>query len=563
MGLRPEMEIMELRTYLNLARKWLWLILLAAVLAGATAFFVSRQQTPIYQATSTILINQARSAVQTSDYNDILTSQRMAQTYARMLQDWEVQQQVAEELGLEGTFEQISEDFLIAVNVVPVRDTQLVNVQVESSDPELSAAIANTLPAVFGDINQERQQERYAATRQALQQDLTAVEAEITATQQALSQLVEPKTSAEQAEQARLQGVLRRYETSYAALLNSLEQLRLTEAQTADAITTTSAARAPTAPIRPRVMVNTLLALVVGAMLGLGGALLLEYFDDTVKTPDDIQKLTGLATLGGVVRLEGETPEQRLVVRDAPKSPGAEAYRVLRTNLQFSSVDKPLDALLVTSSGPGEGKTTTSSNLAIAMAQSDKRVILVDADLRRPSLHRMWHLPNNVGLSTALLDKGHDPSAYLQETGVPNLRVMTTGPIPPNPAELLSSARMAEMIEILKGDSDVILFDTPPVLAVADAPILARQVDGTVLVVGVGEARREMLGQAMQRLKSVGIQPLGAVLNKLTERKSGYYYYYYYHYASRYGDAPDTAGRTPGNGRLRRPSGRRKAPQTS
>jgi non-specific protein-tyrosine kinase len=555
---------MELQTYLNLARKWLWLILLAAVLAGVSAFIVSRNQVPIYQATSTILINQARSAVQTSDYNDILTSQRMAQTYAKMLQDWEVQQQVAEELGLAGTFEQIRKDFFIAVNVVPVRDTQLVNVQVESSDPELSAAIANTLPEVFGEINQARQQDRYATTRQALQRDLTAVEAEMTATQQALSQLVEPETTAEQAEQARLQGVLRRYETSYAALLNSLEQLRLTEAQTADAITTTSAARAPTAPVRPRVMVNTLLALVVGAMLGLGGALLLEYFDDTVKTPDDVRKTAGLATLGGVVMLEGANPDDRLVVRDMPRSPGAEAYRVLRTNLQFSSVDAPLATLLITSAGPGEGKSTTTTNLAVAMAQGDKRVILVDADLRRPSQHRLLHLVNNVGLSTALLDKSRDPAVYLQDTTVPNLRVMTTGPIPPNPAELLSSARMHEMIELLKGEADVVLFDTPPVLAVADTSILARQVDGTLLVVASGETRRDMVAQAMQSLKSVGVSPLGAVLNKLTQRKSGYYYYYYYHYASRYGeDGANANGRKPGNGRFRRPSGRRKAEQAT
>lgn len=296
-------------------------------------------------------------------------------------------------------------------------------------------------------------------------------------------------------------------------------------------------ARVPTTPVRPRVMVNTLLALIIGAMLGLGGALLLEYLDDTVKTPNDVQKLTGLVTLGGVVKLEGVSPDQRLVVRDTPKSAGAEAYRVLRTNLQFSSVDKPLSTLLVTSSGPGEGKSTTASNLAIAIAQSNKRVILVDADLRRPSLHRLWRLTNNVGLSTALLDKHHSVVNYLQDTDVTNLKVMTAGPIPPNPAELLSSARMQDRIATLKSMTDVLIFDTAPLLAVADASILADQVDGSVMVVGVGETRREMLVQAVQRLKNIGVQPVGVVLNKLTERKSGYYYYSYYYYASRYDDA--------------------------
>lgn len=561
---------MEIRAYWNLVRKWLWLVMLTAVLAGVLGFAFSRRQVPIYEATSTILINQARSATQTTDYSDLLTSQSMARTYAQMLQDWEVQQKVMQELGLQGTLEQILGTFHIQISVAFVRDTQLVNLRVESSDPELATAIANTLPVVFGRINQARQQNRYADTRQGLQADVATIEAEMASTQQALGKLVEPKNAAEQAEMLRLQGALRRYETSYTALLNSLEELRLTEAQTADAIAITSAAKVPGAPIRPRVLTNTLLALVVGAMLGLGTAFLIEYLDDTVKTPDDVEEVTGLATLGGVVKLTGATTDERIVARAAPKSPGAEAYRVLRTNLQFSSLDAPLSTLVITSAGPGEGKSTTTTNLAIAIAQSDKRVILIDADLRRPSLHRILKLTNNVGLSTALLDKGHDPGAYLRDTDVPNLRIMTTGPIPPNPAELLSSTRMSETIAALKGEADLVLFDTPPVLAVADASILARQVDGTLLVIGVGETRGETLAQAMQRLKSVGVQPLGAVLNKLTERKSGYYYDYYYHYASRYGEGgADGNGRKPGIsglagiGRfLRRSSHRRKAEQT-
>lgn len=531
---------MELRTYLNLIRKWLWLILLASALTGMITFIISRQQVPIYRATSTILINQARSATQSTDYTDLLMSQSIARTYAQMLQDSQVLEQVVAKLGLTGNFEQIKKDYRIQVSVTPVRDTQLVNVQVESSAPELSAAIANTMPDIFGEINQTRQLARYATTRQELQQDLTTIESEIADAQQALGEITAPEGTARQAEELRLQGSLRRYEASYTALLNSLEELRLTEAQTTDAIAITSVAKVPDGPIRPRVLFNTLLALVVGAMLGLGGAWLREYLDDTIKTPDDIQKLTGLPTLGGVVKLEGDSSDQRLVMRDAPKSPSAEAYRVLRTNLQFSSVDKPLSTILITSSGPGEGKSTTASNLAIAIAQSGKRVILVDADLRRPSQHRMWRLPNNVGLSTALLDKVGNPSVYLQQSDVPNVRVMTTGSIPPNPAELLNSARMHELIEILKSKADVLVFDTPPVLAVADAPILAGQVDGTVLVIDTGETRREMLTQTLQRLKSVGVLPLGAVLNKLTERKSGYYYYSYYHYASRYGDETET-----------------------
>lgn len=524
---------MDLRNYINLVRKWLWLVVLCSLLAGAVTFFISRRQTPIYQATATVFINQARSTTGRADYTDIITSERVARTYAAMLQDWPTLDEAAIALGYPGGIGAMQAAHNVSVSVTPVRDTQLIQVTVQSSDPELAARVANILPEVFMQMNLDRQQERFANTRQDLQAELATAEVELETTEQTLNQLAD--TPENRNERDRLTRLTARHQTTYNNLSKSLEDLRLAEAQTTDNITLTTPAQPPTGPIRPRVLFNTMLALVVGALIGLGIAFLIEYLDDTVKTPDHVRDLTGLATLGNVIHLEGASPDQRMVTHMAPKSLGAEAYRVLRTNLQFSALDKPLSTLVCTSAAPGEGKSTTISNLAAVMAQSDRRVILVDADLRRPSLHKLLKLPNNVGLSTALLDKGRDPGVYLQTTDVPNLRVMTTGPIPPNPAEMLNSARMHEMIEVLKGEADVVLFDTPPVLAVADTSILASQVDGTLLVVWAGKTRGEMLAQAVERLQSLGIQPLGVVLNKLTQRKSGYYYSNYYYYASREG----------------------------
>lgn len=531
---------MELRSYINLVRKWLWLVVLCSLVAGATTFFVTRRQTPIYQATATVFINQARSTTGRADYTDIITSERVARTYAAMLQDWPTLNEAAIALGYPAGIAAMQAAHNVSVNVTPVRDTQLIQVTVQSSDPELAARVANILPEVFMQMNLERQQERFANTRQELQADLAAAEGELETTEQMLNELAD--TPENRNERDRLTRLTARHQTTYSNLSKSLEDLRLAEAQTTDNITLTTPAQTPTGPIRPRVLFNTMLALVVGALIGLGIAFLVEYLDDTIKTPDQVRDLTGLATLGNVIHLEGATPDQRMVAQMAPKSLGAEAYRVLRTNLQFSALDKPLATLVCTSAAPGEGKSTTISNLAAVMAQSDKRVILVDADLRRPSLHKLLKLPNNVGLSTALLDKGRDPGVYLQATDVPNLRVMTTGPIPPNPAEMLNSARMHEMIEVLKGEADVVLFDTPPVLAVADTSILASQVDGALLVVWAGKTRGELLAQAVERLQSVGIQPLGVVLNKLTQRKSGYYYSNYYYYASREGAEESVKG---------------------
>ncbi len=540
---------MDLRNYFNLIRKWFWLVLLCSLIAGAATYFISRQQTPIYQSTATVFINQARSTTARADYTDIITSERVARTYAAMLQDWPTLDQAAIALGFPGGIRDLQASRGIAVAVSPVRDTQLVQVNVQSSDPVIAAQLANILPDVFMEMNRARQEERFSDTRAELQGELAAAEVDLEETEQALNQLAD--TPENKNERDRLARLATRYQTTYTNLSKSLEDLRLAEAQTTDNITLTTPAQPAGAPIRPRVLFNTLLALMIGALVGLGIAFLIEYLDDTVKTPDQVRDLTGLATLGNVIQLEGASPDQRMVARVAPKSLGAEAYRVLRTNLQFSALDKPLATLVCTSAAPGEGKSTTVANLAVVMAQTDRRVILVDADLRRPSLHKILKLPNNVGLSTALLDKRRDPQAYLQETDVANLRVMTTGPIPPNPAEMLNSIRMHEMIELLKGEADVVLFDTPPVLAVADTSILASQVDGTLLVVWAGRTRGELLAQAADRLQSLGIQPLGVVLNKLTQRRSGYYYSNYYYYASREGGDEGGSGRA---GRRRRRS---------
>lgn len=560
---------MELRQYLNLIRKWLWLIILCTVLAGVTAYFISRQQTPVYRATATILINQARAANRTNDYADILSSERVARTYAELLQDWPVIEQTAGKLGLEEDFRDIARRYHIAISVTPVRDTQLVELSAESSDPELSARIANTLPEVFKQINQQNEETRYASVRQELQSELDAVSTEIAATQETINQLPEDLSEEQRSQLVQLQTELELQKDSYDFLRRSLAELRLLEAQAADNIVLATPAKVPADPVRPRVLFNTLLAALVGAMLALGAAFLIEYLDDTIKTPEDIRAYADLPTLGAVFMLDGDDAASRLVAETAPRSPAAEAYRVLRTNLQFSSLDRALQTIIVTSPGPGEGKSVTCANLALVMAQAGNRVLLLDADLRRPTTHRLFQLPNNAGVTTVLLDIERNFPAAVQNTGTPNLQVLTTGPIPPNPAELLGSERMKELIGFLRSRYDVVVFDSPPVLAVTDAAILSKKVDGLLLVVGAGETKLDVFARALERLDSVSIHPLGVVLNKLTARSSGSYYYYYYHYSTQYHSTDDASrdGKTKsqkrGNGRLRRSRTPRTSEQAS
>lgn len=544
---------MELREYVKLLRKWLWLIVVTTVSAAIIAYVISRGQTPIYQATATVLINQARSPVRGTEYADVLTSERVARTYAELLKGWPVLEEAVRKMGFTQEFRDLQRAYQINVSVTPLRDTQLINLQVQANDPTLAAELANTLPEVFKRVNQARQRERFETTRQEMQAELAAVEKDIIATQEAITKLADSQSAEDKAQVSRLQSALKRYEATYNSLLNNLAELRLTEAQSTDNVVLATPAQPPKNPVRPRVLFNTLLAAIVGAMLAVGVAFLIEYLDDTVKTPDDVRAVSNLPTLATVVRLDAETPQQRLVALTAPRSPEAEAYRVLRTNLRFSSLDKPLGTLVVTSAGPGEGKSTTAANLAIVFAQAGSRVLLVDADLRRPSIHKLLQVPNNIGLTTALMKLGNRPEEFVQATALQNLSVLTSGPIPPNPAELLGSARMRDLLAQLHERYDLIVIDSPPVLAVADATILSNQVDGTLLVASAGETRFEMLVRALERMDGVGIRPLGVVLNKLTANTGGSYYYYYYaqYHSSDEGDSGSTPPSST-SGKLRR-----------
>jgi len=217
-----------------------------------------------------------------------------------------------------------------------------------------------------------------------------------------------------------------------------------------------------------------------------------------------------------------------LVLVSDPRSAAAEAYRTLRVNIQFASPDHPLRTILATSAGPDDGKSTTLANLAIALAETGAPTLLVDCDLRRPSLHTLFGLPNEAGLTSLMLAGTAMPDAAglpLQATAVPNLRLLPSGPLPPNPAELLASRRMADLLLLLAEQATYVLFDTPPILAVADAAVLAPRVDGVLLVVRAGKTRRDLAVKARKMLEQVKANLVGAVLTDATLEGSAYAYY--------------------------------------
>ncbi len=527
---------MELRHYWFLLRKWFWLVILGALLAGGLAFVVSRNMTPVYQATTTLLVTPG-SAQALDNYSSLIASERLAQTYAELLGSGPVLQETQrrlESLTAENAIagETASE---FSVSAQPVRDTQLLRVAVSGTDPDLITTAANTLVQVFIEWQAEIQQARYSDSKANLTDEMERLQASIQEIEGRIRTLQSEGESADQNELIRLQDQLVQYRNSYSALLNSYSSIGLAEANSGATVTVISPATRPSTPIRPQTMRNTLFAVAVGAMLGIGLAFLLEYLDDTVKSPDDLQ-IAGLTVVGVVQRVnaQGKNGAPNVFAINQSRSLAVEAYRTLRTNLQFSSLDRPLHSLVVTSAVATEGKTTTASNLAVVMAQAGKRVVLVDADLRRPSAHKLFGLSNRTGLTIALVEEPSALNGILQVTGVENLRVLSAGPVPPNPQELLGSQRMEDLLHKLEEVADIVVLDTPPTLVVADANVLAARADGVLLVVNTGHTRRAAVQRAAEGLRQVGANLLGGVLNMVDTGagRSSYYYdsYYYSHY---------------------------------
>lgn len=227
-----------------------------------------------------------------------------------------------------------------------------------------------------------------------------------------------------------------------------------------------------------------------------------------------------------VVSKNGRVSDIGPIAWEEPKSVAAEAYRILRTNLQFTNPDRPLKSLLVTSPEVGDGKSTITANLGVSLAQSRRRTIIVNTDLRRPSVHKQFGVADSVGLTSVIVGQATIDEA-LRDTQVPGLRLLTAGPMPPNPAELLESQRMRAVVAELEQHADIVLYDAPPVLVVTDAGLLAPYVDGCILVVSIGTTQRELARAAADQLKQLGGRVLGVVVNRMRQG-AGYYYYYYY-----------------------------------
>lgn len=543
---------MDLRDYFDLFRKWLWLMVLATAVAATGAWIGTRFMASTYASTTAIMVGRGLDNPDVSAQTIYLSNQ-LATTYSQMASREPVMRGVVDALKLPIDWQQLKG----MVKAQPQPGSPLFEIKVISTNPQLSQALAaETARQLIVQSASERLKDEQGDSTflQAQIDQLRGNIQGVTDEVDRIQKQIDTETSARQlAElQSRLsarQSQLGEWQSRYAEMRTALQGSEVNALSIIEPAT-------PGWRVGPNVGMNVLLAALIGFGLALGAALVIEYMDDTVKSPEVVERRLHLPALIAIDRMDNvDDRAEGLVTVTQPRSPVAEAYRGLRTNLEFALLGRPPGAVTITSANPGEGKSTTAANLAVVLAQTGRRVVLMDGDLRKPSIHRFFDLTNNIGFTSLLLDRDLALDSALREVdAVPNLRVLTSGPLPPNPAEVLGSARTWEIIESLNADADILVIDCPPILAVTDAAILSARASGTLMIFDAALTRLDAAHKALEVLEKAGIKPLGAVVNKLDREHAGGYYRYTYYTQRGYGYADPEAldpsgGRPKGGGR--------------
>jgi capsular exopolysaccharide synthesis family protein len=323
------------------------------------------------------------------------------------------------------------------------------------------------------------------------------------------------------------------YRSIYINSVASLEQLRLEKDQNKTTVIQTKQANIPNTPISSKPYESAMLYAFIGLLAAGGIAFLVEYLDDTIKTPEDVENVLNMPVIGYIEdtayisKSNKENLENQLFVSTQPRSMVSEAMRVIRTNLEFLAIDQPLQTILVTSAIPGEGKSTIAANLALIMGQSGKKTLLVDADLRRPKIHNVFNISNRVGLSDLLRNRLSFDQVNTKFTSMDHVWIITSGSLPPNPAELLASQKMAQIIQSFRERFDFIVIDSSP-MVVTDPQVIASQTDGLVFVIQPGKTRARQLSAPIGQLSRINTRILGVVMNRIPRNLNVYYQDYYY-----------------------------------
>ncbi len=551
---------MSFQQFLTIVGKHWRLIALCFVLVGLGAYMGSKLMKPVYQSTALVQV-AISSGNSPADYNNLLASNQLVQTEAQLATSDSVLAEVASHYpGL--TSDQLSK----AVSATPQTNTQLFQITVQDSSPTRAAALANDIAATLIKQQQQKLQQANIQAQQQLQQDLASTQQQIERITSQINTLVAQGNN--QAKVDMLEGQLAGLQQHYTQGQAALAQLELAEAENSNFLEIAQPAQPASKPVQPNILLNTGVGLVIGLLLGMLLAVVFEHVDPRVRTSEALTKLLNwpvLTTIG-----YARSPHKEAVLNPTGRDENIEGYRFLRTNIGYIGKDKPQQSVMVTSALPHEGKSVISANLAIFMARAGKKTLLIDANLRSPTLHTLFDLsPDKMGLSNVLLalsqpkiskttaldsrmsgitsaasrklseanrassassqplhstdlqvanglaatELSMEPFTY--EVGIPNLWVMPSGPLPADPPELLDSQSLQRLLRNVADDGiDVAIFDTPPVLGLSDVSILAPKMDATLVVVDITRANKKNLQQMKGLLVQAGAHVLGCVVNK-------------------------------------------------
>ncbi len=544
---------MTFEQYWTIVLKQWKLIVVCFVVVGIGAFTESKLMKPLYQSTALVQVVIRSSNNNQSVYNDLMASDQLVQTEATLATSDPVVREVASHYP-DLTATQLKSE--LSSSTKP--NTQLFQIDVVDPSPTRAASLANDIATTLIKQQQQMTQQNNAQAQQQIQQNIDLTSQQINATTAKISTL--QAKGGNQGQIALLQTQLSGLQQRYSQWQSDLAQLELTQAQGGNPLQVAQHAQPTSSPVQPRTLLNTGAGFLVGLLLGMLLAVLFEQLDTRIRTTEALSALLNWPTLA-TVRL-AKTANKEDVINPDGRDTNAEAYRILRTNIGFAGLDKPLHSLMVTSAQPRDGKSVIAANLAIFMARAGKQTLLIDADLRRPTQHALFNLPADaMGLSNAVLALSSmgmsvsktpsnplfhrpdfqplDPTAtsrlslgpFVHAVSVPNLWVMPTGPLPPNPPELLDSKAMQHFLTVIANCGvEVVIFDVPPILGLSDASILASKVDGALAVIDITRATRNKLKLLKAALAQTGVNVLGCVANKYhgSRNDSAYTSYYYY-----------------------------------
>ncbi len=519
----PEVQF-QLREYLGILRFRKWSVAVVAAVVLVAGMFFSLRQTPLYRSTAKVLVKPIN-----SPNTFTLTVQ-----FSQLNMDTEVQLAASEGVAalaaeqVPGAVDPLSLALGLTVSSPP--NTAILEIDFTDPDPLRAQQGANAFATSYLQYKNDQALTAIDDLRKPLEARLSQLRKELSQLNRDIGQnaLDEP-TPGQQSRRDELTGQI-------AVLSNQLAPLA---GYVIDPGTVIQSAALPAEPSSPNHPTNAALSLFAGLVLGVVVALLRERLDDGLRGRSDLETQSGAPVLAVIPKVPGwkKKEEIKLTTVSEPRSAAAESYRTLRTSMLFAAAQRGIKTILVASASAGEGKTTTAANLAVVLANADKRVILVNADLRKPRVHRFFQLRNKIGVVDVLAGTAK-PWEALVDPGIENLRVFPSGPIPTRPAELLGSEAMGELLAELRQVADFIIVDSAPVLVVSDALALAPLCDGVMYVADAEATTRGAVAHAREQLEQVGVDIIGSVLNNFDlnrARSAPYYYRYYYRYRSQYG----------------------------